>query len=816
MLTLTETSNNQIIKTHNKIIQIGISALIGLSTLNISYGSYNITDIVFIKDSKTINDYGNNNFLRNENNIFKSKELLLAFTINNIPRNHVDLVLQRNNEIYLSEETFNKFNIKKPALTKIAYFDKKYYKLPQAQYSIKQATSTIEIIIPPEQFNKTIIEPDNIWHRVETPGNGAYLNYDLLYKYTKEPVVKQLDGLLNTTLFYGNNVLTSDFKVTLDNETNNKKITRLETKYIKDLPNSMLTLTAGDIRSFADLWGNPTLMGGFQLATNFTLQPGFIYYPLPDITGNASIPSAIDLYVNDTNRQRKNIQEGPFEILDIPIINGSGEIEVIEQDILGREKKYSVPYYLSSFSLKPDISQYSLSFGMLRNNFAESNDKYRDFAAVGNYRKGINNNFTYGLRGEFKEKQAGFGLRGTFSKEKYGELSFVSVGSIQNQVQSGVGGLFKLIYINQFKNKINFNITADVISRKYISLGDNPGDLPYRASLQTFVGIPFNYNNSLTLNYITRDNRNRKSQSLISANYFHNIKNFANITITSQYDFNNPERKVVFINLIKSFPKQSITTSLSSNIETDQKTRYIYDFNKSINDYTGYGYHFRASKKQNLDILADIKYNSQYNSLQLEYNHLSNEHNFRLSGRGGIAYFDKNIYITRSISDSFAVIDVNKLKNVSVFHNNRYITKTNNSGKAIIPQLSSYNINKISLNPQDLPITSSFNNTSIELIPYRNTGKKIKFDIHQHRSVKLKLLNNNLKKLETGTHITDSEDNLLTIVGFDSLVYLDISNEFQNKELYAHWIDGDCKFSLPNNVFNTSETTIELDKVVCN
>lgn len=779
---------------------------------NILY-SHNITNRLM---DKTISNF-------DQDKLYDSKELLLAFNINNVPRNYVDIVLLKNNQVFISEKTIDKFNLKKENVDQIKYYDRNYYRLDQSKinYSIQQATSTLVLIIPPEQFNKTIIEPDNLWHKATVPGVGAYVNYDVLYRYTRKPDVRSFDGLLNTTAFYKQNILTSDFKLNYDKRTNenydSKELTRLETKFIRDFPDKMLTLTIGDTRSFADLWGNPILMGGIQIATNFDLQPGFVYYPLPDISGVASIPSAVDLYINDTNRQRKNLREGPFEILDIPVVNGSGEIEVIEKDILNREKKYSIPYYLSSFALKPGITQYSLTAGLIRTNFAQSNDRYNKLAVVGNYRTGLTNHLTYGIRGEFKEKQATFGLRSTYSREKYGELNLVSAFSQQNLTQSGSGIYGRLIYINQFARKYNFNLTLDAVSRKYISLGDDPKKLPYRGSLQTFLGIPFGYGSNLTLNYIARDNRNNPSQSLVSVNLNQNIKNLVNITLSSQYDFNNSERKLVFLNFTKSIPEYNAIGSLSSNFETGQKTRYILDLNRAIPEYKGVGYHIRASKKENVDLLADIKYNNQYNSMQLEYNHLNDENNYRASIRGGLAYLNNDFFVSRTISDSFAIIDTNNIYGVNIYHNNRLIAKTNNSGRAIVPQLISFTPNRISLDPSELPLSTNFHNTSLELIPHRNTGTNVSFKAEKNNPVILRLIDKNKKALQTGSHITDTKDNMLTLVGFDGQIYLNLNEENTKKTFMVHWLDGKCMFDLPETKAEADSNidVINLGDIIC-
>lgn len=752
-----------------------------------------------------------------DDKLYDTQELLLAFTINDIPRDHVDIVLKKNNNLYLSQDSIDKLNLNIKTDNTIKYYNKNYYIVSDKNitYSIKQATSTLEIKAPPSIFKETIIEPEFLWHHVEEPGTGAYINYDVLYRYTRNPKVSATEGLWNTTVFHKQNILTSDFKSNINKQTNKEEIIRLESKYVRDFPDDLISLTIGDTRTKADLWGSPILVGGLQIGTNFTLQPGFIYYPLPDITGEASIPSVVDLYINDTNRQRKNIQEGPFEVLDIPTISGSGEIKVIQKDLLGREKEYIVPYYLSSFSLKPGVKDYSVTLGVLRDNFGLASNDYNKLAITGNYREGINNSFTYALRGEFKEKQAAAGIRTTLTSADYGELNLVGVGSLQNQTRSGAGGLFKLVYINQF-NKINFNVTSDIITKRFIQLGDNPNTEPYRSSLQTFIGIPFSYNNNLTLSYITRNNRNKKPEDLVTVNYTHNIKNIANIRLSSQVDLNNLKRKVLFLNITQAFPSENITASLASNFENDEKTRSILNVNKSIDQYNGYGYYFRASHKDTTDYFADIKYRNQYTSLQAEYNYLSNTHNYRFSARGGLAYYDKNFFITRRIRDSFAVIDTDNIDNVNIYHNNLIITQTNSNGKAIIPQLISFNENNISIDPVELPLTAKFDKTNIKLIPYRNTGTTVNFDIKRNYSVVFHINNKDKNnKILTGAHITDSEDNLLTIVGYDSYVYLNIDKNSINKKFKAQWLSGECEFNLPIDDVNDDTLQLDIGDITC-
>jgi len=340
-------SNHKLYKTKgNKNLSFALKAVIVLTTHILSYNF--AIGLINNNPASTDNLITENESLITQDNLNKTQELLLAFSVNGIEKNYVDIVLKKNNEVYLSENSIKKLNFNENKLNKdnINYYNKKFFKISNSNdisINIKQATSAIEITAKPELFNQTVIEPQNTWYTPTIPGSGGYINYDVIYSRAQKPISNGLKALLNPTIFYKQNIVTSDFKVDYNSTDNpsKKQFVRLESKVIRDFPKYMTSLTVGDGRTNVDLWGQPVLFGGIQYSTNFSLQPGFIYYPLPDVQGVATLPSAIDLYINDTNRHSKNIKEGPFEILEIPTIGGGGEIKVVQKDLLGTRKHHA-------------------------------------------------------------------------------------------------------------------------------------------------------------------------------------------------------------------------------------------------------------------------------------------------------------------------------------------------------------------------------------------------------------------------------------------------------------------------------------------
>ena len=125
---------------------------------------------------------------------------------------------------------------------------------------------------------------------------------------------------------------------------------RLETTFTKDFPNDNMTLRLGDTSTRADMWGRSVYFGGMHYGTNFGLTPGFISSPVPVLSGIATAPSTVELYVNNVLRQVSNVPTGPFAISDSPILTGSGDVQIVTRDILGRQTVVSQSFFTSSES----------------------------------------------------------------------------------------------------------------------------------------------------------------------------------------------------------------------------------------------------------------------------------------------------------------------------------------------------------------------------------------------------------------------------------------------------------------------------------
>ena len=138
---------------------------------------------------------------------------------------------------------------------------------------------------------------------------------------------------------------------------------RTDTYWCRDLPGSMEALVLGDTVGSSGAWRRPVRYGGNRFARDFSLAPGYVTYPMPAMRGSAALPSTV--IVNNQRRSNVNIGSGPFDLANVPVISGSGsgEVNLVVQDLRGVKTVITQKYYLSPRLVAPGPSDFSLDAG---------------------------------------------------------------------------------------------------------------------------------------------------------------------------------------------------------------------------------------------------------------------------------------------------------------------------------------------------------------------------------------------------------------------------------------------------------------------
>lgn len=155
---------------------------------------------------------------------------------------------------------------------------------------------------------------------------------------------------------------------------------------------------------------------------------------------------------------------------------------------------------------------------------------------------------------------------------------------------------------------------------------------------------------------------------------------------------------------------------------------------------------------------------------------------------------DKQIFVTRAVSQSFALVNVGDYANVGVYRQNQLIGKTNAKGNVLATGLMPYQANKLSINAADLPLDAQINTASVEVYPKYKSGLYVNFDVKRSYAATMTILLDNGQPLPAGAEVYKQDDTEVFPVGFRGELY--ITGLSAKNSLTAEWKGQKCTFEV--------------------
>ncbi|MGK0747792.1 fimbria/pilus outer membrane usher protein, partial [Yokenella regensburgei] len=78
------------------------------------------------------------------------------------------------------------------------------------------------------------------------------------------------------------------------------------------------------------------------------LSPDKNIYQSPSIRGTARTPSIVDIFMDNRKIASDSVDSGPYQINNLPFINGAGQVTVVTTDKLGNKTNETVQLYKTS------------------------------------------------------------------------------------------------------------------------------------------------------------------------------------------------------------------------------------------------------------------------------------------------------------------------------------------------------------------------------------------------------------------------------------------------------------------------------------
>lgn len=676
-------------------------------------------------------------------------------------------------------------------------------------YKYDEPRQRVDIVLPNERRMPHVIDARPAAKRLEAAqaGYGAVLNYTLFGSSVAQVDDKvfafsgasaQLDGRLFTPLGYLQQ--TGIVGTTLNREVN---VLRLDTTLTYSDPDTAVTYRAGDTISRGPHWARAIRFGGLQVERNFALRPDLITAPLPAVSGSAAVPSTVEVFVDNLRTFSREVPAGPYNVTNLPILSGSGNARVVLRDASGREVETSLPFFASPQLLREGLLDYSVQAGYPRQSYAVEADLYsnKPFASAG-VRYGLVDAVTLEAHGEMGADLFNGGAGLVTNAGALGVLSLAGRasqhrGDIGYQAYAGVETrLFGLTFGASTQRSFGaFEDIASLTARPGYEAGaldlfrDRRADptfvdpvttgsiarslQPPRALDRFSVGVPLPaWRASIGVSLINLERHEGDRSRIVAASYSQSFGRNISISVNAFSDLDRPKEGGVFASLSMPLGDDVVaSTGVASNRNGTYGTA---DASKSLGgDVGSYGWRVRDVEG------ADRSYRAAggaYRSSVARFDATVEQigRGGRLTGEvdGAVAVTRSGVFLANRVDDSFAIVDVGA-PDVEVFHENRSVGKTGARGKILVPQLRSYQRNRVRIDPANLPVDADIGSTDEIVVPAAKTGVDLNFGVDaQSRSAMLVLHDGKGQALSAGLRGRREGKSEPFMVGYDGRAYL--------------------------------------------
>lgn len=270
-------------------------------------------------------------------------------------------------------------------------------------------------------------------------GRGALLNYDVYTNHSEHTGGQA--SVWHEFRYFNEDYSFSSTGYARQNFTGNsgqqEGYVRYDSTFLITNEEDATTWTVGDVISDALSWSTSVRMGGISYGRDFSLRPDLVTWPLPAFSGEAAVPTSVDLFINGYRSGSTRLQPGPFTLTNLPYINGAGDAVLVTTDALGRQVSTTLPFYVSSDLLKQGLSDGAVTLGSLRRNYGIENFDYGPAAGSGSYRYGVTDWLTLEGHAEGAESLA---LGGAGTVLKLGRFGVVNTSWTQSRMRGHSGG----------------------------------------------------------------------------------------------------------------------------------------------------------------------------------------------------------------------------------------------------------------------------------------------------------------------------------------------------------------------------------------
>jgi outer membrane usher protein len=736
---------------------------------------------------------------------------IVEAVVNGRPMGTVFAVSERGQVVAIDATSLRDWRVLAPSSRTLEFEGRSYVMLSElgsATVSFDQRMQRLTLDFAPEAFS-----PSDLRFRANrTPAlspvtTAGVLNYTL-FGYTSR------DDSYGAGFFEagvsgtpGSLIATASANTAAPGDTTTNRLVRYDTVFRRDDPDGLRTLLLGDSFTRSSSWGRSVRFGGVQYGTNFSLQPDLITYPLQAFPGTAVVPSTVDVFVNGSRIDSQQVQPGPFKINDVPLVSGSGEVQLVVRDAFGQQQVLTQPFYASRRLLRSGLEEFQVSAGTVRENYGLDSFNYGTAVGAGYWRRGLSDQFTLEARAEADENVYAGGITADFS---IGMLGTVTAGAALSDGQAGYGNLWIAGY-EYLGRRFNFAARSFWASSNFRAVGDY--NLPV-IQRQSFVSAGTNLGPAGTVGVAWAAQYYRALPSIDTVALTYSVtvvpQVFLTMSVSRTYSVINQTSAFATLSFVLG-GRSSAGLEASSARGGGESTSYgAWSVQQTLPTDEGFGYRLRSTSNDQLD--AGVGYTWRYGTYLLEASRFQGETAARATASGGFGFINGYAFASRPVTESFGLVQVGEIEGVRVLHNGNPVGTTDSDGRIILQRMTPYVANRVTIDERDLPIDVAIGSREQNVVPKFRSGILINYDAKRRISAILEVQTTDGRHLPAGTEVSLADSNRRFTVGEKGEMF--VPDLTARSRFVAQLREGTCGFEVKMEAAS-AEVLPKLGPFVC-
>lgn len=607
-----------------------------------------------------------------------------------------------------------------------------------------------------------------------------------------------------------------------DNQTGRHyKYNAVATSVQRPLPQLDSIMAFGDNYTNSSLFGNLSF-NGVKLSTDQRMWPQGKRGYAPEVRGVATTTARVVVRQQGKVIYETTVAPGAFVINDLYNTRGQGDLTVDVVEANGQVSRFTVPYSAVPDSIRPGNWNYELAMGYVRQYYSVENkfiegvlqrgmsnvltanmgsrlaDNYQAFLAGGVLATSVG---AFGLNTVFSsahvennEKQQGWRVEASYSKTfttgtnlvlaayRYstsGYRDLQDVLGVRRQEKNGT-----LYYSDTLNQRNNFSATVSQPMGDWGMLSFTGSTSDYYNNASRITQLQLGYSNSWR--DISFNISAARQRSTYSSRYFSSVndrdfdnenqrkytENTVSLGISIPFDFGS-SRSQINLDMNRSRDSRTATVGMSGTTGEKSSTSWALYSGIEHNNDSGDSSTWGGNIEHRTSVGAFRAYASRGDSYQ--------QYGLGMSGtlvahRGGITAGPYT-------SDTFALVEAPGARGAEI--RNGQGATVDRFGYAILPSLTPYSYNTISLDSQNMADDVELQGGSKRLVPYAGAISRVTFKTTHGKAT---LINTTLpdgSQPPMGADVTDSNGEAVGIMGQGGQIYARLAA--QSGVLFVKW-----------------------------